>query len=218
MIEIDLILDVVCPWCFLGKRQLDKAISERAEGSVSVRLRAYQLSPDAPVEGTDRAAYYKKKFGDGPELQQARAYMREKGSALGINFDFEREALIANTLDAHRVIRWALAPGKQLEVADEIMHQYFEQGAFLGDHELLADIASAEGMDRDLLLELLASDRDKDLVTKEAMEAGQMGVRGVPFYIFDGKVALSGAQDPETITEVLDRMEAGEDLTKAQSR
>lgn len=206
--ELDFVIDVVCPWCFVGKRQLDKALEMRP-GSVSeVRFRPYQLAPDAPVGGVDRAEYYQKKFGDGPQLEQMRVHLREIGEGLGINFDFESDCRIANSLDAHRVIRWALSPGKQAEVSDGIMKAYFEDCAFIGDHALLAEIAGNAGMDAGLVSELLASGQDADLIKAEVAQAQQVGVRGVPMYIFDGKYAVSGAQGEDALAGVMDQIQA----------
>ncbi|WP_308910233.1 DsbA family oxidoreductase [Pseudokordiimonas caeni] len=205
---IDTVIDVVCPWCFVGKRELDLAVAARPAAVTGVRWRPYQLSAETPAEGVDRATYYAQKFGDSPQFQQARKHLIARGEALGIAFDFERPARIANTLDAHRLIRWALAPGKQDLVVEGLMRAYFEEGAFLGDRELLADIAERAGMDHTLVTDLLASDADKDAVQAEVAEAHRMGVQGVPFFIFDGRFAVSGAQDHGELVKVIDHAQA----------
>jgi len=205
-LELDLVIDVVCPWCFVGKRQLDKALEMRPSSISGVRYRPYQLAPDTPAEGVDRKSYYRKKFGDGPELNAMREHLRTQGESLGITFDFDSDCTIANSLDAHRLIRWAITPGKQAEVADAVMKAYFEDCAFIGDHALLTDIAAQAGMDRDLVAELLASDQDKDLIRAEVAHAQQAGIRGVPMYIFDGKYAVSGAQGAEALVQVIDKL------------
>ncbi len=204
--ELDLVIDVVCPWCYVGKRQLDQALEMRPGSLSVVRYRPYQLAPDTPAEGVDRKSYYQKKFGDGPELGAMREHLRAQGESLGITFDFDSDCTIANSLDAHRLIRWAMTPGKQAEVADAIMKAYFEDCAFIGDHALLAEIAGQAGMDRTLVADLLASDQDTDLIRAEVRHAQEAGIRGVPMYIFGGKYAVSGAQGPEALVQVMDQL------------
>lgn len=203
--ELDVVIDIVCPWCFIGKRYLDRALAARPSAIRVVRYRPYQLSPDTPLEGVDRTAYYKKKFGDGPDVQQNRTYMTETGEALGIHFDFESPVLIANTLDAHRLLRWALSAGCQHAVADGLMRRYFEQAQFLGCHETLIDVAAEAGMDTDLVGKLLASDQDRELVAADVMSARQMGITGVPTFIFDRRLAVTGAQDSDVLIQAIDQ-------------
>ncbi len=206
--ELDVVIDVVCPWCFVGKRELDEALNRRPGVVTKVRYRPYQLSADTPPEGVDRAEHYTRKFGDSPEFRAAREHLRARGEALGINFDFESECRIANTLDAHRLIRWAMTPDVQEEIAEGIMKAYFEDCAFIGDRELLADIAKKAGMDADLVRDLLASDKDKDLISAEVAQAHQMGIQGVPMFIFNGKSGVSGAQEADVLVNVIDKLEA----------
>ncbi|WP_051555810.1 DsbA family protein [Kordiimonas gwangyangensis] len=116
--QIDVVIDVVCPWCFVGKRQLDRALEMRPGVVTSVRYLPYQLSAETPAEGVDRNEYYEKKFGNSPQFQAARQHLRTLGEALGIQFDFESECRIANTLDAHRLLRWGYGAGVQPQLAD----------------------------------------------------------------------------------------------------
>jgi predicted DsbA family dithiol-disulfide isomerase len=207
-VELDLVIDVVCPWCYVGKRQLDKALEMRPGSLSVVRYRPYQLAPDTPIEGVDRKSYYRKKFGDGPQLEAMREHLKVQAAGLGIAFDFDSDCTIANSLDAHRLIRWAMTPGKQAEVADGIMKAYFEDCAFIGDHALLTEIAGQAGMDTTLVAELLASNQDTDLIRTEVQHAQEAGIRGVPMYIFGGKYAVSGAQGPEALVQVIDKVTA----------
>ena len=204
--KIDVVIDVVCPWCFVGKRELDKALAARPDIDVEVTYLPYQLAPYTPLEGVDRASYYKKKFGDGPQLATMRQHLHDKGAALDIDFDFESECNIANTLDAHRLIGWAKSAGCQPEVAEAIMKAYFEKSAFIGDHALLSTIAECAGMDVDLVNELLSSDRDVSLIKNEIERVQSMGIQGVPFFIFDGKTAVSGAQPSEALVQIMDKL------------
>lgn len=206
--ELDVVIDVVCPWCYVGKRQLDRALAQRPGVVSQVRYRPYQLSADTPAEGVDRAAHYKRKFGDNPQFKAAREHLLLLGQSLGIDFDFESDCRIANTMDAHRLIRWALSPGLQAEVAEGLMKAYFEDCAFLGDHSLLMQVASDAGMDGNLVQSLLESDKDKDLIQAEVQQAHQLGIQGVPMFIFDGKAGVSGAQDAQVLVQVIDKLES----------
>lgn len=202
--HLDLIIDVVCPWCFVGERQLGLAIGERPHAITSFGIRPFQLSPNTPKEGVDRATYYKQKFGDGPELEASRKHLMQMGEALGITFEFEKTVQIANTLDAHRLIRWAHNDGKQVQVAEGLMIKYFEEGAFLGDHEVLADVARDAGLDVNVIKDLLKTDCDTELIKQDCIRAAELGVNGVPFYIFEGKYGVSGAQSPDVLIQVID--------------
>lgn len=206
--ELDVVVDVVCPWCFVGKRELEKAIEQRPGVITAIRWQPYQLSKETPAEGVDRAEHYAKKFGDSPQVRAARQHLLDRGTALGIKFDFESECRIANTLDAHRLIRWAMSPGLQNEIVERLMVAYFEECKFLGDHDLLVNIAEKSGMDAKLVRELLESDEDKDLISQSVDHAHQMGIQGVPFYIFDGKAGVSGAQDAAVLVQVIDKLVA----------
>ena len=206
--QLDVVIDVVCPWCYIGKKQLDKALEMRPGVVSELRWRPYQLAPDTPRVGVDRKEHYKKKFGEGPQVQAARDRLTAVGHDLGIKFDTTSKCTIANTLDAHRLIRWAMGPGLQNEVAEDIMQRYFEECAFLGDPELLADVATKAGMDGPLVTDLLASDKDVELIRSEIAQASQMGIQGVPMFIFNGRSGVSGAQGAEVLAGVIDKLQA----------
>lgn len=212
--EIDLVIDVVCPWCYVGVKEVEAASKLRPGAVTDIRYRPYQLAPHAPKEGVDRTAYYEKKFGANSEqLKAMRSALHDLAEKLGIRFDFESECLIANTMDAHRLIRWAKSaeakvPNAQRNVADALMRAYFTDCQFLGDHALLAELAAEAGMDRDLVTELLATDRDVALVSADIDRAQAIGVTGVPHIIFDGRAAVSGAQPSDVIAQVIDRLQA----------
>ena len=207
--EIDVIVDVVCPWCFVGKRELEKAMEARPGVVKAVRWRPYQLNPNTPKEGVDRKVAYDKKFGkDSEHLKVMREHLLERGDALGIDFDFEGDCIIGNSLDSHRLIRWARSAGVEDDVIEKIMAAYFEKNAFIGSPSFLKEIALEAGMDGELVEELLESDRDIDLVREEIAGAQQMGVQGVPFFIFNGKHAVSGAQSADVLVQVIDKIQA----------
>ena len=208
--KLAIVIDVVCPWCFVGKREIEKAMAIRPGVISSIEWRPFQLAPDTPAEGVDRKLYYQRKFGDTAQLAEMRRHLKNRGEALGIDFDFESDCLIANTLDAHRLIRWAGPAGCQDIVVEALMEQYFEKAAFLGDKTLLCDIAESAGMERASVAELLATDRDAALVRQDTQQANNMGVSGVPFFIFDGKAAISGAQSSEIFVQIFDRLSGEE--------
>ena len=207
--QLDIVIDVVCPWCYVGKKQLDKALSMRPSSISEKRYRPYQLAPETPAEGVDRRTYYKQKFGeDSPQLKTMREHLLSTGEKLGIKFDFESDCLVANTIDAHRLIRWAYGAGHQDAVAEDLMRRYFEDCAFLGDPALLVDVAEKAGMDAGLVAELLSKDDDKDQILKEVLGARNMGIQGVPMFIFNNKAGVSGAQEASVLVEVIDKLSA----------
>ena len=214
--KLAIVIDVVCPWCFVGKREIERAMALRPGVISSIEWRPFQLAPDTPAGGVDRKLYYQKKFGDTAQLGEMRTHLKNRGEALGIDFDFETDCLIANTLDAHRLIRWAGPAGCQDCVMEALMHKYFEKAAFLGDRTLLSDIAQSAGMDKTLVAELLATDRDVDLVRKDIQQAYQMGVSGVPYFIFNGKAAVSGAQSSEVFVQIFDQLSGEEQIAKPE--
>ncbi len=204
--RIDTIIDVVCPWCYIGKKQLDLAVAQRPDDVREVIYRPYQLGPDTPAEGIDRKLYYKQKFGDTPQFKAAREHMSTVGEELGIVFDWDRDALIPNTLDAHRLISWAQGAGCGDAVTEDLMLRYFTHGEFLGDWDLLVDVARTAGMDADLVQELLDSDRDVENVKTAVNKARGLGVTGVPCFYFNGQGPVAGAQEAKLLVQVIDQV------------
>lgn len=209
-LKIDVVSDVVCPWCFLGQKRLDKAIAAVPEIDVSVNWRPFQLDPTIPPEGMDRTAYMRAKFGDGERLREAHARLETLGSAEGIDFAFDAIKVSPNTLDAHRLIRWAGADGAAMQnkLVRDLFKAYFERGQNIGDRAVLAEAARATGMDGTVVESLLASDADRDAVATEAATASRMGITGVPCFLFEGKYAVMGAQDVSTLTDAIRQIAA----------
>ena len=203
-LTIDVVSDVVCPWCYLGEKRLQAALAEESE-PVSVRWRPYQLDPTIPEGGMDRAEYMAKKFGRDGRLQAIHDNLTRLGAEAGIAFDFDRIKRSPNTLDAHRLIHWSVTESreKQDKVVDALFKANFEQGRNVGDHAVLLDIAEEAGLDRSVISTLLASDADRDLIIGEIDSAQKIGVNGVPFFIFDQQYAVSGAQTPDVLAEAL---------------
>lgn len=202
---IDVVADVVCPWCYLGWRRLKSAVALRPDVEAKLIWRPYQLDPTLPEEGVDRKAYMANKFKDPDKLKAVQAALVEGGAEEGIAFNFEAIEISPNTNAAHRLIRWALTAGVQDEVVEALFKAYFEQGLDIGDPMVLADLAEAAGMERLVVLQLLSEGADKEAVAREHAMAVQGGVTGVPFAIFAGKVAVVGAETPERIVQAIDQ-------------
>jgi predicted DsbA family dithiol-disulfide isomerase len=213
-IVIDVVSDVVCPWCYLGKARLELAIAEvQDEVGVDVNWRPYRLNPDYPPEGVDQKAALEKKLGGAERVAEGHKMLTELGREVGINFDFDAIKIGPNTLDAHRLIHWAMIEDRDKadKVVDGLFKANFEQGLNVGDHAVLLDIAEKSGLDRAVTASLLSSDADKALVVEEIESAQKMGVNGVPFFIFDQQYAVSGAQTPDVIAGAL------RDIAKAKA-
>jgi len=202
-LTINVVSDVVCPWCYLGKHHLDQALALAAEIDTAVHWRPYQLDPTIPPEGMPRDAYMKGKFGDQSRLDAAHDRLKELGRKAGIPYAFDKITVSPNTLDAHRVVRWAGVERRQTEVVEALFRGYFVEGRDLGSPEVLADIAAGQGMDRAVVLRLLAGDNDKDAVRAEIDTARRIGVTGVPCFILGGRYAVSGAQPPEVLADAI---------------
>jgi predicted DsbA family dithiol-disulfide isomerase len=205
--QIDVISDTVCPWCFIAKRRLAQAMEQRPHVGFDVKWRPYRLDPTVPKEGVDRQSYMRAKFGDQPmKIVEMHKLIAQEGAKEGIEFDFAAITRRPDTLNSHRLIRWAEAQGVQDEVVERIFISYFENGEDIGDIRVLADIADICGMDGVEAARMLESDADVALVEREDRLAHEMGVTGVPAMIFGGKLAVSGAREPELLLSVIDRV------------
>jgi predicted DsbA family dithiol-disulfide isomerase len=204
MLTIDVISDVICPWCFIGKRRLEKALSGRP---ATVRWHPFQLNPDMPREGIDRKSYRIGKFGSWERSQELDARVAAAGEDEGIAFRFDKMARTPNTLDAHRIIWLAGESGVQDAVVEALFLAYFTEGEDLSDRATLAEVAADAGLDRAEVYELLASDKGIDVVQAGEEQARRLGVSGVPFFVVNGRVALSGAQPPELFRQAFEQAE-----------
>jgi predicted DsbA family dithiol-disulfide isomerase len=203
--QIDVISDTVCPWCFIGKRRLGRAMALRPRVEFDLKWRPFQLDPTIPRGGMERAAYMTAKFGGGAQIAQMDAIIAAEGAKEGIEFDFAAIRRRPNTLDSHRLVHWAEAAGVQDDVVERLFIAYFENGEDIGDIRVLSDIADFCGMDGIEVARLLESDEDTALVEREDRLAREIGVTGVPAFIFGGRVAVSGAREPEMLAEAIDR-------------
>lgn len=205
-ITVDIVSDVVCPWCYLGKARIEQAIANlEGEIAVEVNWRPYQLNPDIPPEGVDHKSHLAAKLGGQAAVDRAHEMLTNLGLESGIRFNFDAVKISPNTLDAHRLLRWAAIEGgdHQNQAADLLFRANFEEGRNVGDRAVLLDIAEKAGLDRSVVSTLLATDADKDTVNEEIGLAREMGVNGVPCFILDKKYAVMGAQSVEVLTNAL---------------
>jgi len=202
-LTIDVVSDVVCPWCFLGKRRLDAAIRASDGAPIAVRWRPFMLDPSIPAGGMDRRAHIMAKFKDDTRLAVVHDRLTEMGKKVGIAYAFDRIERAPNTLDAHRLIRWASVGDKQDAVVDRLFRAYFEQGQDVGDRKLLIEVARECGMDADIVGKLYAEDDAVDLVQAEIAQAQAIGVTGVPYFIFASRFGVPGAQDTEVLAKAI---------------
>jgi len=202
VLTIDIVSDVVCPWCYVGEKRLEEALAEEA-GPVVVRWRPYQLDPTIPEGGLDRTEYMEKKFGKSGRLEAAHENLTRLGAEVGVPFAFDKIKRSPNTLDAHRLIRWGAAAGVQAEVADRLFKAYFVEGRDIGDRSVLTAIAGECGLNAGEVEKRLADKGDIDIVRQEIEQAQSMGVSGVPFFIFGGRVGVPGAQEPSVLRQAI---------------
>jgi predicted DsbA family dithiol-disulfide isomerase len=204
MIVIDIVSDVICPWCFLGKRRLDKAIAMVPEAQVNVRWRPFFLDPTIPADGMDRRQYMVNKFGE-ERLKTIHDPLIKAGLEDDVPYQFERITRTPNTLNAHRVIRWAAEAGRQTDVVEALFLAYWRDGRDIGDVNELVEIASANGLKKTRVAADLASDKDRLEVFSEVQQAQSMGIQGVPTFVFAQKFGVSGAQSATLLADGLRR-------------
>ena len=202
-VPIDIVFDVVCPWCFVGKRRLERALAARPGIHASLRWRVFQLNPELPPDGVARGPYIAAKFGGTGHVKRMHRAVEEAGWREGIRFDFDRIERIPNSLDAHRLIRWA-GYGGCPNAADALFSAYFEDGRDIGRPSVLADIAGELGFDRSAAATWLAGDADRAALRAEDIAARHQGITGVPCFVIGGRYAISGAQEPEFFFPLLD--------------
>lgn len=210
-LTIDVVSDVMCPWCYIGKRRLEGALARRPEVEFDVRWRAYKLDPTIPKGGVDRQSYLDNKFGGAERAAGIYARVAEAGAQAGLDFRFDAIRRSPNTTDAHRLIRWAYGQNAQDSVVEGLFRTYFTDGGDVEDPVTLGDIATAAGMDSELVRELLAGDADIDAVNAEIDQARQIGIDGVPCFIVGARLAVMGAQASEILVEAIDKVLASKD-------
>jgi predicted DsbA family dithiol-disulfide isomerase len=218
-LPIDVVSDVVCPWCFIGKRRLEKAIALRPEIPVEVRWNPFFLNPWVPREGISRRDYLTTKFGSVERYKANVPRVVAAAEAEGLDYRPDRIARQPNTLDCHRLILWAGATGDPGRMKQRLMELYFTEGADLTDLEVLSGAATDCGLDGEQVRKQLATDVDTDEVERAANKAKDAGIDGVPYFIFGGVFAVSGAQAPEYLADAIQKAvaERGRRTLQAQA-
>lgn len=208
-ITVDVISDVVCPWCLVGKRRLEKAVAAVAgKHEVVVRWHPFQLNPAMPREGIERRAYRTAKFGSWERSLELDAKLVAVGTGEGVTFAFDKIERTPNTLDAHRLIRLAGEQGVQDAVVEALFRAYFTEGCDISDRTVLLDVVAGVGLDHEWAETELNSEDGLAAIRAEEDEARRLGVEGVPFFVINGELALSGAQPPEAFLAAFDRASA----------
>lgn len=202
-ITLDVWSDLVCPWCYIGKRRLEQALAEEPPGAVEVRWHAFQLQPDIPAEGVDAESYFRAKLGSAEQIAELHRRVSAVAAADGLHLDFAAQRRAPNTLLAHRAVKLAADPGAAIEA---LFAAHFERGEDIGDRETVLRLV--EGIDVDALDEGAGA----DAVANDLLAASEIGVAGVPFFVAAGRVALSGAHEPELLRKLVD---AGRDQSAA---
>lgn len=204
--RIDIISDVICPWCFIGQRRLAEALALRPALPVTLRWRPFFLNPAMPAEGMDRALYLARKFGGAEQARGIYARIEAAGREAGIDFQFDRIRRTPNTLQAHRLLHKAGQHGVQDAVAAALFRAYFLDGADVGAESVLLAIATAAGLDAADVSAYLQSDADRSAIDTAYREALALGVNSVPCFVFADRYAVSGAQPAATLLRVLDEL------------
>ena len=204
-LKIEVYSDVVCPWCYVGKRRLERALTEFG-GNVRVTWRPFQLNPTMPKEGMDRTAYLEAKFGSLATFRQLEEHVQAAGASERITFAFEKIARTPNTFAAHRLIWLGEREGCQDAVVDALFRGYFEEGADIGSSAVLVQLAAQAGLPDESVERLLRSDEGTAEVKAEESAGHKLGIRGVPYFVLDGTYAISGAQPVDIFVSALKRV------------
>lgn len=214
MIKLDIISDPICPWCYIGKAQLDRALEAAPDHPFTIEWHPFQLNPTMPEGGMDRRDYLEHKFGGKEGAVRVYAQIAEAAEAAGLDIDFGAIQRTPNTINAHRLIHWAGLEGRQTAVVSALFRAYFKEGRDIGDTEVLLDLAEGAEMDREMVARLLATDQDTADIRARDANARERGVSGVPTFIVANQHVLPGAQPPalwaSVIEEINDQLAATE--------
>ncbi|MBQ0805237.1 MULTISPECIES: DsbA family oxidoreductase [unclassified Sulfitobacter] len=202
-IKLDIMSDPICPWCYIGKAHLDRALASEPDHPFLIEWHPFQLNPDMPKGGMDRREYLEGKFGGKEAAVKAYAPVVEHAQKAGLTINFEAMKRTPNTLDAHRLIHWAGIEGRQTAAVSSLFKAYFVDARDIGDAEVLADIADGIGLDASVISRLLATDADVQNIRDRDAHSRKMGITSVPTFIVGGKHAVPGAQPPELWKQVL---------------
>lgn len=203
-LSLEVVIDLVCPWCYLGTRRLRRTLRRRPDLAVAITWRPFLLNPDMPRAGLSRSEYILRKFGGEERARRLHASIATLGRGEGIAFHFERIRRTPSSIDAHRLVRFAAASGRADAAVEALFAAHFTDGHDIGDPAVLAAIAAALGLDPARLRRLLASDADVDVIQAENLRAHRIGINGVPCFVVAGRHAIAGAQEPEVLERLLD--------------
>ena len=203
MIKLDIMSDPICPWCYIGKTQLDRALASHPDHPFTVEWHPFQLNPDMPAEGMDRRAYLEGKFGGKAAAVQVYGNIERQAQTLGLSIDFAAMKRTPNTINAHRLIHWAGLEQKQQGLVDALFNAYFCKGVDIGESDILCDIAEKAGLERDVIAHLLDGDTDCQMIRERDAHSRKMGVNAVPTFIVANQHAVPGAQTPEVWATII---------------
>lgn len=209
--HVSIISDTICPWCYVGKRRFERALSTRDNVDVDIEWRAFQLNPDMPAEGMDRHKYMVRKFGSPERVKEIFDAIEAAGNGVGISFAFDKIDRTPNTVGSHRLIAVAGANGRQDAVVDVLFRRYFEDAQDIGDLDVLVEAGAEAGLDAVALRRYLETTEGAEAVLRENEAAHKVGISGVPCFIFDNKYAVSGAQEAEIFQQVFDMADKQDD-------
>jgi predicted DsbA family dithiol-disulfide isomerase len=204
--RIDIYSDTVCPWCLLGKRRFEVALAARPQYEAKVTFRPFELNPEIPAEGVERAAHLATKLGPPERVREVQAELTRQGEAAGIQFRFDLMERVPNTRRSHLLIVHAGRCGRQAAVKDRVMRAYFEEGCDIGDLEELVRLGVEAGLIENEVRSALVLRAGQDGVVAAERHAAVLGITGVPTFVFDGQYTISGAQDVGNFTRVLDQV------------
>lgn len=208
MIKLDILSDPVCPWCYVGKTNLDRALEANPDHQFEIEWHPFQLNPEMPVEGIGKRAYLEGKFGGKANVDAMHDRLRDVAKEAGVALDPDKPTKMPNTLNAHRLIHWAGLEGRQTPVVSALMRAYWVEGRDIGDLSVLSAIAAEQGLDAAMIDRLLHSDADAQDIRDRDAHARQRGVTGVPCFIISNQYVVSGAQPPETWAQVIRELNA----------
>ena len=194
MAKIDIISDPICPWCYIGKTRLDRALELNPTHNFIIEWHPFQLNPTMPKDGMDRREYLEAKFGGQKEAIEIYSNIDKTATETGLSLNFGGIKRTPNTIDAHRLIHWAGIEGRQNSIIDRLFKAYFQEGRDISEHSVLTRIASAAGMDQDVVRSLLKSDADKEDIKARDTDARKRGIQGVPAFVVANEYVIQGAQ------------------------
>ena len=194
MAKIDIISDPICPWCYIGKTRLDRALELNPTHNFIIEWHPFQLNPTMPKDGMDRREYLEAKFGGQKEAIEVYRNIDKTATETGLSLNFGGIKRTPNTIDAHRLIHWAGIEGRQNSIIDRLFKAYFQEGRDISEHSVLTRIASAAGMDQDVVRNLLKSDADKEDIKARDTDARKRGIQGVPAFVVANEYVIQGAQ------------------------